>query len=366
LYKLGDGIQALIILMYKIFMAAPDSFIYIDEPELNLHPGMQRLFLEQISSNKTLTDKNLTYIITTHSNHFLDLTIEQDNVSIYAFSPKENEGGDKQFTIRNVNRGDNQLLKHLGVNNSSVFMANCSIWVEGISDRNYIKAFLISFLKDIGKEKSLKEDIDFAFFEYAGSNIEHYIFDGNISTEEKEIVLKDINALALSNRIFLLADSDNATGESAKADRIRKLESIDNQNFIFKVLENAREIENILPNGVWKELLINFCNKHSIKGREEEVQEEIERVLQKINALDYSEKYIGKFLSEVNKKLKLDGKSILNSIYKNKPSIGTFIPKRELSELLLKADLPWAVYKESSEIVSLTTQIYNFIIDSKS
>lgn len=145
LYELGDGIQALIILMYKIFMAEDNSFMFIDEPELNLHPGMQRLFLEQITNNEDLKKKNLSYIITTHSNHFLDLTIEKDNVSIYSFSPRNNELNDQQFTIKNVNGGDNSLLKELGVNNSSVFMANCSIWVEGISDRNYIKSFLKSY-----------------------------------------------------------------------------------------------------------------------------------------------------------------------------------------------------------------------------
>jgi AAA15 family ATPase/GTPase len=47
LHDLGDGIQALIILMYSIFMAPNDTMVFIDEPELNLHPGMQRLFLEQ-------------------------------------------------------------------------------------------------------------------------------------------------------------------------------------------------------------------------------------------------------------------------------------------------------------------------------
>ncbi|OXB21687.1 hypothetical protein B0A80_16715, partial [Flavobacterium tructae] len=46
-------------------------------PEINLHPGMQRLFLEQITSNKDLISKKLKYIISTHSNHFLDLTIEK-------------------------------------------------------------------------------------------------------------------------------------------------------------------------------------------------------------------------------------------------------------------------------------------------
>ena len=89
LHDLGDGIQALIILMYQIYMAENDSLIFIDEPELNLHPGMQRLFLEQISNNEILKKKNLTYFITTHSNHFLDLTIEKNNVSIYSFSNKK-------------------------------------------------------------------------------------------------------------------------------------------------------------------------------------------------------------------------------------------------------------------------------------
>lgn len=86
LYDLGDGIQALIVLMYKIFMAEPNSFIFIDEPELNLHPGMQRLFLEQIYSNPDLKKKNLTYIISTHSNHFLDLTIEKRMFRFTLFS----------------------------------------------------------------------------------------------------------------------------------------------------------------------------------------------------------------------------------------------------------------------------------------
>jgi len=86
LYELGDGIQALIILMYKIFMCDDDSLIFIDEPEINLHPGMQRLFLEQITNNEVLKKKNLTYFISTHSNHFLDLTIEKDNISVFLFN----------------------------------------------------------------------------------------------------------------------------------------------------------------------------------------------------------------------------------------------------------------------------------------
>lgn len=54
LHELGDGIQAIIILMYQIFMAEENSVIFIDEPELNLHPGMQRLFLNKFLLIKIL------------------------------------------------------------------------------------------------------------------------------------------------------------------------------------------------------------------------------------------------------------------------------------------------------------------------
>jgi len=366
LFRLGDGIQAIIILMYKIFMAEPESFIFIDEPELNLHPGMQRLFLEQITSNKDLTDKNLKYIITTHSNHLLDLTIEKENVSIYSFSPKNNELNDKQFTIKNVNRGDNSLLKDLGVNNSSVFMANCSIWVEGISDRNYIKAFLKSYSDSIGKSYP-KEDIDFAFFEYAGSNIDHYIFEDEIEDEKKEFVIKDIKSLALSNRIFLLADSDavTKTKNKQKFERLETLKNAESDNFKPKIIWDVREIENLLTNEIWKKVLINFCNEKLVNQYEVEIQNKIELALGRFDANKFKKEYIGNFLNDLREEIRKKGNVyILNKSFyeiKKNGTYGTIIDKRGLSEKVLKADFPWSVFSKNKEIKNLTIEIYDFI-----
>ncbi|MFB9076613.1 AAA family ATPase [Flavobacterium procerum] len=364
LFRLGDGIQAIIILMYKIFMSENDSFIFIDEPELNLHPGMQRLFLEQITRNDDLKKKNLTYIITTHSNHFLDLTIEKENVSIYSFSAKKNTHGEKQFIIKNVNRGDNELLRNLGVNNSSVFMANCSIWVEGISDRNYIKAFLKSYYDWIGKSYP-KEDIDFAFFEYAGSNIDHYIFEDKIEKEDVEIILEDIKALAISNRIFLLADSDASKQSSKKGIRLKELENIKSDNFIPKVVWNIREIENLLTNEMWKEILIELCNKTLVKSNEAEVLLKIEEALSEVKYSDYEKRYVGEFLEEIKNKMgKISSSFILNqSTYevKSDGSFGTIINKKELSELVFNKNFSWETLSKNKEIEKLTIEIYKFI-----
>jgi len=365
LYHLGDGIQAIIILMYKIFVAEANSYIFIDEPEINLHPGMQRLFLEQIISNPDLTKKNLTYYISTHSNHFLDLTLEKDNISIYSFYSKVDDEGKKKLIIKNVNAGDNSILKNIGVNNSSVFMANSSIWVEGISDRIYVRAFLRSYCKHIGK-KYPKEDIDFAFFEYAGTNLDHYLFD-DIEEDEQEKIIKDINAMSLSNRIFLLADSDNVRVDSKKGKRLAKLENIQSKNFIPEIIRTHREIENFLPNNIWENILLELCNKKLLYENREDIEIKIKEVSKNINIDDYSRKYIGEFLNDLRNSIgKISGKFILNqSEYEvnDNGSFGTLKNKRALSELVAKKDFSWEVLKKSKAIEKLTIDVYDFILN---
>lgn len=363
LFHLGDGIQALIMLTYKIFMAEDDSYIFIDEPEINLHPGMQRLFLDQILTNEDLKEKNITYFISTHSNHFLDLTLEKDNVSIYSFTSELEEDGNKKLIIKNVNAGDNDVLKSIGVNNSSVFMANCSIWVEGISDRIYIRAFLKSYCKHLDLNYP-KEDIDFAFFEYAGTNISHYFFD-DINEEEQNEFIRNINAMALSNRIFLLADSDNTLATSKKGKKLKKLEDARSNNFYPKIIRSHREIENFLPNEVWEKLIIDFCNRTVLSAEPERVLERLDSALGLVQSKDFSKQYIGEFLNKVREKAgKISSKFIINeSEYKSleNDKFGTLTNKKMVSEAFSKKEFSWEILKKSKVIETLTIDIYNFI-----
>ncbi len=354
LYDLGDGVQSLIILMYKIFLAEKDSIIFIDEPELNLHPGYQRLFLEQITTNPKLLEKNLTYFIVTHSNHFLDLTLEKDNVSIYSFNSFEKD----KFLIKNVNAGDNQVLRDLGVNNSSVFLANSSIWVEGISDRNFIKAFLKAYCLEKGKPEP-REDIDFAFFEYAGSNLTHYNFKKGTNNykEAKDL----ITSYALNNKIFLLSDLDS--GKDAKHKNIKEIAK-ETEGFEYFTTAPYRELENLLCNSVWKKVLLNFCNKKDIKENEENVLKRINESLKKNNSEDYKKEYIGEFLKD----LKITELNKVFTINEDKTA-GTFIPKAELSQLILtkvrNEEITWSDFSKNQTIANLTEAVYNFILKSK-
>ncbi|WP_164998548.1 ATP-dependent nuclease [Chryseobacterium sp. 3008163] len=362
LYELGDGIQAIIILMYQIFMSEENSVIFIDEPELNLHPGMQRLFFEQISFNKDITNKKLTYFISTHSNHLLDLTLESDDVSIYSFTPIV-ENGDKKIIVKNINFGNAELLRDLGVNNTSVFLANASIWVEGISDRNYIKAFLKAYC-DAGEGRVYpKEDIDFTFFEYAGGNIEHYILGEELNDNEEERFVEEINALALSNKIFLLADSDMAKEGTKKHLRLKSFEEkfSRDKNFDGLILWNIRESENLLPKEVWKKILIEFCNKNNI---DESTQNKIDTFFIESNELNRTE-YVGKFLKKIK-----ESDIPLNEVCKKQgrgtgEEWQTFNDKARLSRIILEKtlnkEITWEDFKQVPEVVVLTKKIYQFI-----
>lgn len=346
LHELGDGIQALFILMYKIYTCENESLIFIDEPEINLHPGMQRLFLEQITTNKFLKEKDLTYFISTHSNHFLDLTIEKDDISIFLF----NKVNKNKFVVKNVNHGDNSALQYLGVTNSSVFLANCSIWVEGISDRNYLKAFLKAYCKSMDKVYP-KEDIEFAFIEYAGSNIDHYNFD------EEELKEK-IDAFSINNKIFLISDYDGEYKDNKHKvyDEIANV----NENFEYHTTKDYREVENLLPFKVWDKILIHFCDKRKIKSQDEieRVQSLITNSLKRKKVETYKGSYIGKLLKSIKANV-----PELNKIWDK--AEGTLMNKSEVSykvlDLVEKGEISWNDLKTNEKIVSIIENMYCFI-----
>ncbi|WP_156168368.1 AAA family ATPase [Kordia zhangzhouensis] len=265
IHHVGDGIQAIIILLLPVFTAQDKTWLFIEEPETHLHPGFQRIFLETILNDEYIKSKNLKFFFTTHSNHFLDLTIDKNDISIFQFQKINSE----RFEIKENVKPDKEILDKLGVQSSSIFLANTSIWVEGPTDRKYISKFLKLYVNSKRNESPLKEDIDFAFFEYGGNLITHYLFDDEIEYSEEEV--KDIiNSFALSNRICLIADNDNAKGKSQKARRAEELEILSKKSSNFLYLNTiCKEIENLLPlktvNGFMETLIKKEVEKISFK-----------------------------------------------------------------------------------------------------
>lgn len=232
IYDLGDGMQQVIIITSAAYLERENSLFFIEEPEACLHPGLLRklaLFL--------LNHTNHQYFATTHSNHLLDLAELDKRVTIQKVT-KTGSRNDSVFSIQECTR-DRQLLTELGVLASSIYLSNSTIWVEGITDRLYLKTILekyINTLPDQAKQikyQGLIENFHYSFVEYQGGTLGHWAFDDDLSSNH-------LNATSLCSSAFLIADGDIKN----KGDRAAVLEA--QLGLRFHLLD-CKEFENLLP-----------------------------------------------------------------------------------------------------------------------
>ena len=342
IHFLGDGIQALITLLYPVFLAKPESWVFIEEPEVHLHPGMQRLFIETLLNDETIKGKKLTIFLTTHSNHLFDIAVDnQQKTSIFAFQKIQEQP--PKFLLSHTNSGQLKILNLLEVSNSSVFMANCAIWVEGPTDRIYLRKYLDLYLKEKQPGLRFHEDLEYCFFEYAGSNLSHYLFSDDPEKLDPNEAEK-INAWFLSNRIFLIADDDN--GKEKKHSELLKQQ---NENFHYQKLE-VREIENLLSHITLISQLPNIFGKW---GKTHRKAWSIETTANPLNGDDYKKEYLASFLISrypaIKFPKKFQGESgTLNSRYKIKLA-------QQVAMTLLWSDM-------SEEAQLLAEKLFEFIV----
>jgi hypothetical protein len=205
IYDLGDGIQSIIVMTFPLFLYRGENLLlFIEEPELFLHPGLQRKLIETFLNENNL---NLQLFVTTHSNHFLDATLDYEQISLYTFQKRleEKEGNEKvaHFNVDNVTNEDDRVLELIGVKTSSVFLSNCTLWVEGITDRLYIRHYLKLYQEHDVSLNKYKEDIHYSFIEYSGNNIAHWSF-----LDENERNNESINVNKICRKLLLIADRD--------------------------------------------------------------------------------------------------------------------------------------------------------------
>src|SRR5208337_4903701 len=274
IYNLGDGLQTIIIITLQLFLNRDENLlVFIEEPEKMLHPGLQRKLIE------TLLDEpgfdNFQYFITTHSNHFLDISLDFTRISIYSVRKKLDSGKsdskDPKFLVQPLLNGDPSSLELLGVRNSSVFLSNCTVWVEGITDRKYFRKFLEMYKNKEGEKFAYKEDLHYSFVEYGGSNITHWSF-----LEEEKC---PINVERLCGKLFLIADNP---GDSEKKQRrhAQLKTKLGEKRFVEL---RSREVENLLSPKVIKDILKNY-DESGIQNFEHE---------------DYADNPLGEFLENL-------------------------------------------------------------------
>jgi predicted ATP-dependent endonuclease of OLD family len=360
IYDLGDGIQSVIILTFPLFKHINEKLlVFIEEPEIYLHPGMQRIFIDTLLNHKGF--EKFQFFFTTHSNHLLDLILDFNDISIFTLkkiSEEKVEDELKKFHIENVECGDHEILKLLGVNNSSVFLSNCTIWVEGLTDRLYLSHYFNVYQNHFNKENNTflyKEDLHYSFVEYSGGNITHWSFLEEIDEKPK------INYEKICYKIFLIADSDKkettkkTQGKKAKRHEILKKRLGNN----FYLLE-CTEIENLISKDVFLKTLLSLENQDNIDSLN--LKKSFKTKLEKntFNRDDYKLKSIGKFIDQsvLQQSMRKSGK------YQYSSNSGTL--KINDKEDFCKIAIENTVKYEdlSDEIILICGKMYDFIESS--
>lgn len=251
IHELGDGLQSLIIFTYPCYMN-DESYIFIEEPELYLHPGMMRRFVKSIHENEIL--RRHQYFFATHSNNLLEVLLDYDDVAIFLVEKEENK--DKNgFDIKVTEQleANRQILDAIGVRDSSVFFSNAKIWVEGITDIRYLRKYLEIYIKQ--HRLSLREDVHYSFIEYGGANLKHFEFS--------EASNGDISVKKFAHNNIVIADGDKENGKTVK--NIKKIL----QNNL--IITDGKEIENTLTRDVIGRTIKEYikCKNFNINEIEE-------------------------------------------------------------------------------------------------
>ena len=222
-----------------------NAVLAIEEPENNLHPALLRRLLEYLAVKRVELGASL--ILTSHSSVCIDWASRRDDSTV--IHVRNSHSG---AVCRNVldHQQSTAILDDLDIRGSDLLQSNGIIWVEGPSDRVYIRKWI-----DLASNSALKEGVHYSFLYYGGKVLMH--FDGASPQE----LTDRISMLSVNRNAAIVMDSDRHRGKGKRRPNMRlgetkrrmiaEIERVSG----FSWVTEGREIENYIPDTVWGKVI---------------------------------------------------------------------------------------------------------------
>lgn len=298
----GSGLKTIVLVLLNLLIIPhttgyrSKTIIYgFEELENNLHPSLQRRLFDYIYS---FSIKNNVYVfLTTHSHIAINAFFGKEDANIYHVI-KDSKGSVVKKIDNYIDRVE--ILDDLDAKASDLLQSNGIIWVEGPSDRVYVKHWLKIFCAC-----KYIEGTDYQFMYYGGRLLSHY------STEQEEGLL---NILTTNRNAAIIIDSDKRNRQAS----INKTKKRIIQEFttygMFAWLTKGKEIENYIPANAIKEAF--QCNSLEECTQYEHFPTYIEKVCPGFTSqkVPFSHRVIA-YITADNSKDKFDLKSQVKRLY---------------------------------------------------
>ncbi|MEP4950076.1 MAG: ATP-binding protein [Paracoccaceae bacterium] len=220
--------------------------LVVEEPENNLHPALLRRLLEFLAKRRT--ELGFSLVMTTHSPVCIDWSTRREDAALVHV--KRDGTRSKCENVMDY-KGQTQVLDDLDVRGSDLLQSNGIIWVEGPSDRVYLKRWI-----DLESDGVLIEGAHYSFMYYGGKVLSH--FEAVPESEFSQL----LSMVTVNRNVAIVMDSDRklTPGSNRKPSlrinttKRRLRDEVENHGGMVWITE-GREIENYVRLEVWQSII---------------------------------------------------------------------------------------------------------------